>query len=100
VDKASALCRAVVAWTGYGKTPSPRRDEQHLAAELGAHEATSLLPQVRALEDDFYASDARDTASSLADMGQRASIDFRRLHPEVDELVVEAFAWCYTFDYK
>jgi hypothetical protein len=33
-------------------------------------------------------------------MGRLASEQFKRKHPTVAEEIVEAFAWCYTFDFK
>jgi hypothetical protein len=67
---------------------------------LGADAAAELLPRIRALEDDFYATDARFKAPDLVTMGNMAADDFRRQHPEISEEAVEALACCYTWDYK
>lgn len=90
----------MVVRTGYGSTSSPSRDEQRLVGHFGSEGAADLLPQVRALEDDFYASDAHQTAPDLVSMGEAAANRFRELHPEIPEEAVQALAWCYTFDYK
>jgi hypothetical protein len=58
------------------------------------------MPLVRELEDDFYESDARYVAADLPEMGQLASAEFARKHPEVSAEAIRALAWCYTFDYK
>ena len=39
-------------------------------------------------------------AVNLAEMGRLAIEDFNDKHPELPSEVAEAFAWCYTFDYK
>jgi hypothetical protein len=66
----------------------------------GAEAAAKWLPILHALEDDFYASTARYTAKDLQEMSEVASEEFRKGHPEVEETVVQALAWCYTFDFK
>jgi hypothetical protein len=82
-----------------GHHPWPQRDEQRLASHIGADAAAELLPQLRRLEDDFYASPARDLAPGLATMGRLAAEDFRQLHPEISGNAVQALAWCCTTDY-
>jgi hypothetical protein len=94
------LGKAIVAWTGFGETSRPSRDDARVVALFGDELADAVLPKVRSLEDDFYASDARHVAPDLAEMGARASADFARIHPEIPEEAVRALAWCYTYDYK
>jgi hypothetical protein len=96
----ASLSTALISWTGWGLTAWPQRDEQRLASQLGADAAAELLPQLRRLEDDFYASNARYIAPDLAAMGRTAADDFRRLHPEISDDAIEALTWCYTYDYK
>jgi len=71
-----------------------------LASHLGDDAAAELLPQLRGLEGDFYASNAWHAAPGLAAMGRLAADDFRRLHPEISDDAIEALTWCYTYDYK
>jgi len=94
------LSKAIVAWTGFETSRTPSREERRVVERLGADVAVELMPRVRELEDDFYASNARWVASDLVDMGNRATADFREKHPEISTEAVEAFAWCYTYDYK
>lgn len=94
------LSEAIVVWSGWGRTAAPARDEARVVAELGADVALDLLPQIRALEDNFYESDARWVLAGLQEMGDRAADEFRVRHPEISDEAVEALAWCYTFDYK
>jgi hypothetical protein len=94
------LADAVVAWTGYERATYPTRDDAALINILPGDEATKLTAIVKALENDFYRSEAHATASNLSEMKDIATSDFRRLHPGLPEIIAEAFAWCYTFDYK
>jgi hypothetical protein len=94
------LSRGIVVWTGRGHASSPSRSEDRLVAEFGDERAAQLLPLIRALEDEFYESDARHTARDLATMGDAAAARFRELHPELTDDAIEALVWCYTFDFK
>jgi hypothetical protein len=100
VGPMSVIGDAVVVWTGYGSSSRPERDEQRLVERFGTESAADLLPKVRALYDDFYASDAPHTAPDLVSMGKTAASRFREMHPDIPEEPVQALAWCYTFDYK
>ena len=91
---------AVLVWTGWKRDVKPRRDEAAFVQHFGPNAASRLLPIVKSLEDDFYASDARLVAANLIEMEKLSSEDFRRKHPDTDPEVAMAFAWCYTFDYK
>ena len=97
---ADKLSRAVIVWTGYGTQACPTREDTALVSICSAEEAARLATIVRALEEDFYKSDAHITAASLSEMKNAALSDFKRLHPELPSVIAEAFAWCYTFDYK
>ena len=94
------ISRAIVVWPGSGSTPWPSRSEDRLISEFGMHLAIDLFAIVCKLRDEFYASDARDTARDLSEMGSLAAAKFRKLHPELSDDSIQAFAWCYTFDYK
>ncbi|WP_460704747.1 hypothetical protein [Myceligenerans halotolerans] len=71
-----------------------------MRSEFGANYADDLVQQVRDLEEDFYRSTAHMTAPDISSMGEQAAADFRAAHPGIPEEIVEAFAWCYTYDYK
>jgi len=94
------LAKAVALWTGYDSAAFPTREDEALKSVFPADEAVKLATIVRALEDDFYKSQAHLTAKNLSEMKDIASSDFRQLHPELPEEIANAFAWCYTFDYK
>ena len=94
------LAEAVVLWTGWGRDTSPHRNECLLIERFGAHKAEGILAKLKALEEEFYSSDARFVPGDIAAMGERAASCFRAKHPDVQEDVVQALAWCYTFDYK
>ena len=91
---------AVVWWTGWVTSRGLAGMTRPLSRGLGENSRADLLPAIKGLDSDFYASDARHSARALAEMGAQAAADFRLLHPEVAEDAVQALAWCYTFDFK
>lgn len=97
---AGLVTRAIVVWLGWGRAAWPDRNEASLVAEFGTDVAVDVLPEVRRLERDFYASDARRVAADLSTMGDQAAAEFRARHPEIGAEAVEALAWSYTFDYR
>ena len=94
------ISHAVLLWTGFGATSWPRRDETRVRTALGAETTQSVMPVVRALEDEFDESDVKLTAKDLTSMANRAATQFARRHPEVSAGAVAALAWCYAYDYK
>ena len=100
MDRTPTLSAAVVVWTGWDSRSLPSRDERQLAAQFGEDAARALLPQLRALEQEFYSSDAVRVSADLREMGERAATQFRGRHPELSEEAVQALAWCYTYDFK
>jgi hypothetical protein len=94
------LSDAMLAWTGWKSEISPRRDDEAFIARYGAESAKKWLPVLHALENEFYASNARYTSENLQEMLEAASEDFKKKHPQIEDAVVQALAWCYTFDYK
>lgn len=95
-----SLSEAMLVWTGFGTKPFPSRDESCLVERFGADAATQLLPLLRLLEDDFYSSDARHIARGIQEMRELSTAEFRNKHPEVADEIVQALAWCYTYDFK
>lgn len=94
------LADAMLAWTGWQTEVTPCRDDIVFTSRYGVEQAEKWLPVLHSLEDDYYASDARYTASDLQEMSALSSEQFRKKHPEVEEPVIQALTWCYTFDYK
>ena len=94
------IVRAAVIWTGYGTQSFPRRDDQCVREEFGDDAAGQLLTLLKALEKDFYASDAWAKESDLQALARTACADFSRLHPLAPSELSQVLAWCYTFDYK
>jgi len=97
---ASLVSAAIVVWTGWSKTPWPARDEGRLVERYGYDLAAALLPQIRELVDDFYASDVRFTVADVKQMGDVAGCQFHKAHPAISDDAVRALTWCYTYDYK
>jgi hypothetical protein len=100
VQKSDIVSDAIFVWTGHGGSAWPQRDENRLVHRFGSETAAELLPRLRMLQRDFYASDARDTAPDQRSLGDRAPAVFKHWHPELRDDAVEALAWCYTFDFK
>src|SRR5690242_7894175 len=94
------LTKAVVLWTGHGTRSWPHRDDAALVQEFGEARGLDLLVALRSLEADFYSSDAHLTEPDLRAMGDRAAEEFRSRHPDAPSAIVDALAWCYSFDYK
>lgn len=94
------LTRAIVVWTGWERSSSPAHDEGAVVAAFGEEQGLDLLVRVRALEDEFYLSNANNEAPDLVAMGRQAAAEFSRKHPEIGEEAVQALAWCYTYDFK
>jgi hypothetical protein len=94
------LGAAIVVWSGWGNSSRPSRNAESVAACFGEETAATLLPLIRQVEDEFYASDARHVAADLAAMATISSRQFTAKYPELPVDAVRALAWCYTFDYK
>jgi hypothetical protein len=99
-EESNLLIEAVFIWTGRGQKSWPHRDESALINHFGAEKASKLLSTIKFLQDDFYSSNANLIADNLQEMGKMASEEFRKKHPDIPEEIVQAFVWCYTFDYK
>jgi hypothetical protein len=98
-DEWREVADAIVLWTGKGQETYPRRSDSRLTARYGTERAAKLLAVIERLEADFYSSDARNIRD-VAEMGERASAQFRQKYPLLPARAVEAFAWCYTWDYR
>lgn len=98
--RAEEASQALVLWLGFGRAAWPQRDDAAIAAAVGPDRAPSVLETLRALESDFYASDALIIAPDLVAMGDRAAQQFRARHPELSDEAVNALRWAYTFDWK
>jgi hypothetical protein len=92
------LTDAMRIWAGWGTCRVPCREDARIEALFETAEAEALLAIIGRLEEDFYASDAYRTAPNLESMVERATADFRRLHPDVSDEIVRVLAWCYTHD--
>jgi hypothetical protein len=93
------LVRAALLWTGRGKSMSPHEDSASVEKEFGADQARHLLSTLQQLKNEFYLSDAK-FAADLNSMREQSISDFKARYPDLDDQITEAFAWCYTFDYK
>jgi hypothetical protein len=94
---AARVSEAIEIWVG--PVPSYSYDrEAALVDRFGKAGAAELVPIIRALEDDFYATQASDVADSLRTMHQLASSDFKSKHPELSDRAVHALANRYVYE--
>jgi hypothetical protein len=98
--ESAQLVEAILAWTGWGRSAIPLRDDSLLEKHFGDEVAAKLLPVIKSLEDDFYSSDAKFVADDIQEMGKLSSEHFKKKHPAIPDEIVKALAWCYTFDFK
>ena len=99
IDTTTAeFVEAVRLWTGWGKGPMPSKDDMRVVERFGIAMATRILRTIKALESDFYESDANLRAVDMLEMQALSMSDFSARHPEVPLEVVKLYAWCYTFD--
>lgn len=98
--KSPLLVEAVLVWTGWGREIRPTRNVSALTNHFGAEVASELLPVIKFIADEFYATDAKYVAADLEEMERMAVTDFKMKYPSVAEEIVKALAWCYTFDFK
>jgi hypothetical protein len=96
----AALSAAIVVWKGSGADYWPLLDDRRIVDRYGREAASDLLPKLRALKEEFYASDAWKRAKDLREMQELSAAEFRLRHPELTDQAISAFALCYTFDYK
>jgi hypothetical protein len=94
------LVEAISLWTGWRKSISPRRDDSAVINHFGSEVASKLLSELRALKKEFYMSDACLAAGNPSEMFKMALEHFKEKHPEMPDEIGQAFAWCYTFDYR
>ena len=99
-DNPSELIAAVRCWIGWGESPMPSRSDARVLDRFGKEKGRVLLGEIKALEDDFYLSDAHLVAVDIQDMAKRCAADFKRKRPGIADDIVNALVWCYTFDYK
>ncbi|ACX95230.1 hypothetical protein Hneap_0369 [Halothiobacillus neapolitanus c2] len=91
------LMEAILIWTGYGDSMSPRRDSSMVVQRFGS-EATKWISLIELLEDEFYESKANFESANMQEMSAMVIADFRKKYPEVPDEITKALAWCYTFD--
>lgn len=99
-EMSSLIVEVFAVWTGWGLTPMPKRSDGRVVNRFGGNVAQELLPIVKSLQKEFYASVAETFTSDLNEMGEMASDRFRRAHPDIPETVIKILVWCYTYDFR
>ena len=99
VTDSDVVTDALALWVGWGSRSWPERDPERLVEAFGQEVTSVLLPVLRQLEQDFFAS-APSQGPDLWAVAEKAASRFRTLHPEIGERGVEALTWCYAFDWR
>ena len=97
---AAVISDAVVTWIKGSDRPFPSTDHAQVEARYGAATAVRLLPVLRQLEADCFASDAAHRGADIADVAALAESDFRAAHPELSVEAAQALANLYAFNWK
>ena len=90
----------IAVWAGWGVSPMPKQNDERVIAHFGPQVAQELLPVIKSLEGEFYASATDILSNDLSEMGKIASERFREKHPGISEEIVKILAWCYTYDFR
>jgi len=97
----SVLSEAIVVWIGKaGLSPIPRPDDSRVISRFGEEASLDILPLVRRMFDDFYATDAIHRVADNDEMLEVAAADFRALHPDISADAVDALKWSMSWDYR
>ena len=94
------LVEGVLIWTGWGSRAWPCRDYEALVQHFGTDAASKLCQKINLLEEEFYSSNAWHVATNHQEMARLAAEHFKEIWPEAPNQIVQAFTWCYTYDYK
>jgi len=94
------LIEAFRIWSGWGVSSWPALSESRLKLQFGDGQAERLMTVINRLSDDFYKTDAGEKEADLVKMGNIARAQFKALHPEVAEEIVEILKWRYSYDFK
>ena len=92
------FAEAFMVWVGHDARSCPACDDDAINSHYGEARAARLLPLLRLVIDDFYASDAAIRVPGMKAMVSRAKEEFAIRYPSSPPEIVEALAWCYSFD--
>ncbi len=92
------LSPAIVAWTGWGSSATPTRDEASLISRYGSDRARELALAASVLAADFQKHGVHLAAPNLQALGDQAAVVFRDRHPHVSDEAVAALRWCFLWD--
>ncbi|MEZ5654250.1 MAG: hypothetical protein R3E87_27255 [Burkholderiaceae bacterium] len=94
------LGRALVLWARPPGARYPQRSDQRVLDEFGVEVGSWLVPIIKKLADDYYATDAQWTVRDLGEAGRVASDAFMARNPHVPLEAVRTLEWCFTWDFK
>lgn len=70
--------------------------QAHFSAEI----ASKVLPVMKAMMTEFFASDALFNTRDLVEMTDMATRNFRAKHPEVTDEILQDMDWLYSFSMR
>jgi hypothetical protein len=92
------LSAGMVAFVGTPWRSDTTTPDDRVAAAVGPA-ALEVLPRIRLIVDNLYATDIWNTPS-LAEVGQRAETWLRDRYPELSDAAVDALAKAFTYNWK
>lgn len=96
----SLISEAVVIWVLGGEQPYPATDDARVIERYGEQTARRLLPALRRLERDCFASDAYARGYDIYEVARLAERDVRAEHPELTTAAVDALVKLYSYNWK
>lgn len=89
--------RALVVYTGFGRSPFPRARTGDLVTLFGDVVAADLKARILLLYQDMQLPLPEEARRSRKSVTERATEQMRLRHPELDEDGLKALAWAYSF---
>lgn len=89
--------RALIVYTGFGKSPFPRARSGEVASLFGEVAAADLKARILALYVEMQFPLPDEGKRSKKSVTERAVEQIRLRHPELTEDGLKALAWAYSF---
>lgn len=89
--------RALVVYTGYGRSSFPRARTGDLAREFGEETAADLRLRILTLYTEMQLPLADEGKRTRKSVTERATEQIRQRHPELEEDGLKALAWAFAF---
>jgi len=91
------ISRALVVYTGFGKSPFPRARTGDLVTLFGEVAAADLKGRILGLFEEMLLPLPEEGKRSKKSVTERATEQMRLRHPELDDDGLKALAWTFSF---